>query len=142
FELDDKGVVRGRANTFGWLAAAVPGVPGGLQLALDTFGTRKFPEVVKPAIKFAADGFPVSKNVAAAIKGRAEWLAKDPGSAKLYFRNGQPLAEGETFKNPDLAALLRKLADAGRIDAFYKGDVADAIAAAFRKNGGAVTADD
>src|SRR5205823_14885474 len=43
---------------------------------------------------------------------------------------------------PDLAAMLQKLADSGRVDAFYRGDVAERIAAAFKKNGGLVTAAD
>ena len=38
--------------------------------------------------------------------------------------------------------MLQKLADKGRVDAFYTGDIADAIAAAFKKNGGLVTAAD
>ena len=142
FAADEKGVVKDRANTYGWLAAGVPGVLAGLQLALDRFGTKKFAEVAKPAIKFARDGFALKKNLAAAIKAHAARLAKDPGSAKLYLKDGQPLAEGETFRNPDLAAMLQKLTDKGRVDDFYKGDIADAIAAAFQKNGGFVTAAD
>lgn len=142
FTLDEKGVVKDRANTYGWLAAGVPGVLSGLQLALDKFGTKGFAEAVKPAIKLARDGFPLKKGPAGAIKTRMERLAADPGSAKLYLKAGRPFAEGETFKNPDLAAMLQALADKGRVDAFYKGDIADTIAAAFRKNGGLVTAAD
>ena len=111
-------------------------------MALDKFGTMKFAELVKPAIRFARDGFVVSKNLATAIKNARDRFAADPGSAKLFLKNGEPLAEGSTFRNPDLANLLEALADKGRVDAFYKGDIADKIAAAFRKNGGLVTADD
>src|SRR5439155_24897410 len=52
------------------------------------------------------------------------------------------LAEGATFRNPDLADMLQMLAEKGRVDAFYKGTIADKIAAAFRKNDGLVTAED
>lgn len=142
FAADEKGVVKDRANAHGWRAAGVPGVLAGLQLALDRHGTKGFAEVAKPAIKLARDGFPVKKGVATAINTAKERFAKDPGSAALYLKNGEPPAEGETFRNPDLAALLQKLADKGRVDAFYTGDVADAIAAAFKKNGGLVTAAD
>src|ERR1700722_14606838 len=45
FVVDEKGNVNGETNTFGWLAAGVPGVPGGLQLALDKFGTKPFAEL-------------------------------------------------------------------------------------------------
>jgi gamma-glutamyltranspeptidase/glutathione hydrolase len=142
FAADEKGAVTDRANTLGWLASGVPGVFAGLQHALDAFGTKGLAEVAKPAIKYARDGFALKKNLATAIKAHAARLAKDPGSAKLYLKNGAPLAEGDTFRNPDLAALLQKLADSGGVDAFYKGDVAAAIAAAFKKNGGLVTAAD
>jgi gamma-glutamyltranspeptidase/glutathione hydrolase len=124
FSLDEKGNVKDDLNRHGWLAAGVPGVLAGLQRALDTFGTRSFAEVVKPAIRFARDGFPVSKNFAAAIKGARARLAKDPGSAKLFFVKGEPLAEGATSRNPDLADLLQTLADRGGVGTFYKGDVA------------------
>ena len=142
FAADEAGAVKGRANVYGWLAAGVPGVLGGLQLALDRFGTKKFDAVVSPAIRLARDGFPLTKGLAAAIAGAKERLAKDPGSAALYFANGVPLAEGATFRNPDLASMLQKLAAKGRVDDFYTGDIAAAIASAFEKNGGRLTAAD
>jgi gamma-glutamyltranspeptidase/glutathione hydrolase len=142
FPLDEKGAVRGRINDHGWLAAGVPGVLAGLQMVLDQFGTRKFSELAKPAIKYARDGFPISKNLATAIQKAREQFAKDPGSAKLFLHKGEPLGEGATFRNPDLGDLLQALADKGRVDDFYTGDIAKKIAAAFQKNGGLVTADD
>jgi gamma-glutamyltranspeptidase/glutathione hydrolase len=142
FGADETGAVKGRVNVHGWLAAGVPGVLAGLQAALDRWGTRPFAEVVKPAIKFARDGFPVSRGLAAAIKNARDRFARDPGSAKLFLRNGEPLAQGDTFRNPDLAAMLQALADKGRVDDFYTGAVAGKIAAAFKANGGLVTAAD
>jgi gamma-glutamyltranspeptidase / glutathione hydrolase len=142
FPLDEKGLVKGKVNDHGWLATGVPGVLAGLQLVLDKFGTRKFPELVRPAIKFARDGFPISKNLAAAILKARDQFAKDAGSAKLFLPKGEPLGEGATFRNPDLGDLLQALADRGRVDDFYTGDIAKKIAAAFKQNGGLVTADD
>jgi gamma-glutamyltranspeptidase/glutathione hydrolase len=142
FAADEGGAVKGRANTHGWLAAGVPGVLAGLQLALDKFGTKKFPDIVKPAIDYARNGFTLKRPVAAAIKSAKDQFAKDSASARLYLRGGEPPAEGETFRNPDLAAMLEKLAEKGRVDAFYTGDIAETIAAAFKKNGGLVTAAD
>jgi gamma-glutamyltranspeptidase / glutathione hydrolase len=142
FGADEKGVVKGQANSFGWLAAGVPGTLAGLQLALDRLGTKKFPELVQPAIRYARDGFPVAKGFAAALKSSRDRLAKDPGSARLFFSKGEPLVEGATFRNPDLAAMLQALADKGRVDDFYAGRIAEKIAAAFRQNGGLVTAED
>jgi gamma-glutamyltranspeptidase/glutathione hydrolase len=139
FRADAAGRVAGNAHLHGWLSAGVPGVLAGLQLALDEHGTKPFTELVRPAVRKARDGFPVTRGVAAAIRASATLFARDPGSAKLYLKNGEPLAEGDTFRNPDLAALLDRLAEKGRVDDFYTGRPAAAIAAAFRKYDGLVT---
>jgi gamma-glutamyltranspeptidase/glutathione hydrolase len=142
FEVDKNGQVPGLANMYGWLAAGVPGVLAGLQLALDRYGTRSLAEVMQPAIKFAREGFPVSRGFASALKAARVRLAADAGSARLFFANGQTLVEGAKFQNPDLAALLEKLADRGSVASFYDGDTADKIAAAFQANGGVLKAAD
>ena len=142
FAASDTGEVKGKANTYGWLAAGVPGVLAGLQLALDKYGTKRFPELVQPAIKRAREGFVVSKNFAGALSAARSRLAADPGSAKLFFASGEPLTEGAMFRNRDLAAMLETLADRGSVASFYQGDIADKIALAFQKNGGLLTAAD
>jgi gamma-glutamyltranspeptidase/glutathione hydrolase len=142
FAADEKGVVKGQANNFGWLAAGVPGTLAGLQLAIDKFGTKKFADLARPAIRYARDGFAVVPGFANALKSAKDRFAKDPGSAKLFLPKGEPPAEGSTFRNPDLAAMLEALADKGRVDDFYTGRIAEKVAAAFRRNGGLVTADD
>jgi gamma-glutamyltranspeptidase / glutathione hydrolase len=142
FAADEKGVVKGQTNNFGWLAAGVPGTLAGLQLALDKFGTKKLPELVGPAIRSARDGSPVIQGFANALKTAKDRFAKDPGSAKLFLPKGELPAEGATFRNPDLADMLEALADKGRVDDFYTGRIARKIAAAFRQNGGLVTDED
>ncbi|HVK11682.1 MAG TPA: gamma-glutamyltransferase [Gemmataceae bacterium] len=142
FPADEKGTVKGNINIHGWLAAGVPGILAGLQLALDKHGTKKFPELVAPSIRYARDGFMVSKALAASIKTASSRFAEDPGSSRLFLRNGEPLKEGERFRNPDLADMLQALADRGRVDDFYRGKIAERIAAAFRKNGGLLTSQD
>jgi gamma-glutamyltranspeptidase/glutathione hydrolase len=142
FPLDDKGAVKGDVNNTGWLAAGVPGTLAGLQLALDSYGTMKFARVVEPAIKHACDGFAVTRAMANSLKATQAHLRKDAGSAKLFFPKGEPLTQGATFRNPDLAELLAKLAERGSVDSFYRGDIASKIAAAFKANGGLVTVKD
>src|SRR6266704_1666551 len=71
FPLDEKGSVKGRINFFGWLAVGVPGIPAGLQLALDRYGTRSLRELVQPAIELAQKGFIINKVFAATIRGCA-----------------------------------------------------------------------
>ena len=142
FHANENGEVKGGANAHGWLSAGVPGVLAGLQSALDKYGTKRFPEVVSPAIRVARDGFIVSKGLASAVKGARHRLADDPGSAKLLLPGGEPIQEGATLRNPDLARLLETLADAGSVAPFYRGKIAESLADAFRTNGGLVTAAD
>lgn len=142
YSFDAKGEVTGRANFHGWLAVGVPGTMAGFQLALDRYGTRSFRELVQSAITFARDGFTISPGQAGAIRSAAPRFRNDPGSAKLYLKNGEPLKAGETARNPDLAKLLTNLAEKNSVEAFYRGDVAQRIAEGIQKNGGLVTAKD
>ncbi len=136
------GKVKGAVNETGWLAAGVPGVLAGLQLALDRFGSKPFAELVAPAAALARDGFKVEAGLASAIKSTAPLLAKDPASAKLLLPGGEPLKAGAVLRNPDLAALFDDLAKAKSVEPFYKGAPAKRIAAAFKAGGGLVTAAD
>ncbi len=142
FPLNEKGQVKDNVHLYGWLAAGVPGTLAGLQLALDRYGTQPFAKLVQPAIKFARDGFKVSTGFANATRTTRPQLLKDPGSAKLLLTKGEPLQAGSTFRNPDLADLLQTLAERKSVESFYRGDVGAKIAAAFKKNGGLVTAED
>lgn len=142
FPLDENRSVRGRINEYGWLAAGVPGTLAGLQLALDRYGTRSFRELVAPAIRVADEGFPISSGLAGAIRSLANQLRKDSGSTKLFFKDGEPLQAGGTYRNPDLARMLEKLARENSVASFYRGDIGRQIAAEFQKNGGLVTAKD
>jgi len=142
FQPNDRGEVPGHINENGWLAAGVPGILAGLQLALDNFGTRPFSEIVQPAIRIAKDGFPWPAAQETTIKANAAQFERDSGSRKLFFRDGQPLAAGALFQNVDLADMLMVLANANSVDAFYRGGIGKHIAEAFQKNGGLVTAED
>jgi gamma-glutamyltranspeptidase/glutathione hydrolase len=142
FPLDETGAVKGRANFFGWLAAGVPGVLAGLQLALDRYGTRSFRELVQPAIQIAEKGFVINKTFGNTLHTAAARFASDAGSAKLYFKDGQILKEGEVLRNPGLAKMLSALAERNSVESFYRGDIAQRIAEGFQKNSGLVTARD
>lgn len=142
YPLTAKGEVIGGINNHGWLAAGVPGTLAGLQLAIDRFGTKPFSTLVKPAIQHAREGFPVTKGLAGVLRTARARLQKDPGSARLFFVNGEPLSAGGTYRNPDLAAMLQALADENNVASFYRGPIAMKIAAGFATNGGLVTAAD
>ena len=142
YPLDERGRVRGEINLHGWLAAGVPGTLAGLQLALDRFGSRPLAQLIEPAIRFARDGFAVDAALARAIRGAADHCQRDAGSARLFFSTGRPLVEGETYRNPDLAAMLEQLAKDNSVAAFYTGTIAQHIAREFQRHGGLVTEQD
>jgi gamma-glutamyltranspeptidase/glutathione hydrolase len=142
YPLDENEHVKGRANFFGWLAVGVPGTLGGLQLALDRFGTRSFRELVRPAIEAAENGVVVTDLLQRAIRSAQPRFRNDAGSSRLYLRDGEPPPIGERLRNPALAKLLTALADRNSVEAFYRGDIAQRLADEFKKNGGLVTAKD
>lgn len=133
FKPDAKGAVPRQINEHGWLATGVPGVIAGLKLALDTFGTMSFREVLKPAIRLARDGFPVTATLAKIFADKVAVFRGDPGSAKLYLPGGSPPKTGAVWKNPELAELLSTLADANSVEPFYRGSIAQRIADGFAK---------
>jgi gamma-glutamyltranspeptidase / glutathione hydrolase len=142
FPLDDKGNVKGQVNGHGWLAAGVPGVLAGLQLALDHYGSFRFRQLVQPAIRYARDGFPMPEGVVAALRAGKPHLLKDPASAKRLLDDREVPKAGTTHRNLELAKLLESLAEQNSVEAFYRGDIARQIADAFKKHRGLVTAED
>jgi len=122
-------------------SATVPGVVDGWSKLLSRFGTKKFPDVLAPAIHFAKDGFPVPELAAEYWAGDEKKLLADPNAAATFLTNGTAPHLGEVFHNPDLAHSLELVAAGGR-DAFYQGDIAKRIVATSSKLGGAMTAED
>lgn len=142
FKPDAAGKVPGRVNELGWLAAGVPGVLAGLQLALDRHGTRRLADCIRPSIALAREGFVLPANIATAIKNFAGPLTSHPGGRALFKRDGRLPVAGEKLRNPDLAAVLETLAQRNSVDSFYRGDLARRIAEDFARHGGLVTAAD
>jgi gamma-glutamyltranspeptidase/glutathione hydrolase len=119
-------------------AVAVPGTVAGLTMALEKYGAMKLPQVMAPAIRLAEQGFVVSPTLAGIVVDNFEAISRNETLAKLVCPEGLPIEAGATLKNPDLAASLRKIA-AGGADVFYRGDLADAIAADMAAGGGRIT---
>ncbi len=142
FSVDDMGNVKDKANSVGWLAAGVPGTLAGLQLALDKFGSMPFTRVVQPAIRIARNGFEVPIAFKLWLDPAVAKQKPDPASVKLFMPGGKLLNKGDTFRNPQLADLLQKLAEAGSVEPFYRGEIGRYMAQQFKKNGGIVTEDD
>lgn len=118
-------------------AVTVPGcIDGWLELSR-TMGRLELGEVLEPAIRLAREGFPASRELAAAFAGRREELKDEPAAADMYPA-GRPPLEGERIRRPDLAKTLEAIAERGR-SGFYAGNVAEALAAAVDGN---ITGDD
>ncbi|MBL0192637.1 MAG: gamma-glutamyltransferase [Myxococcales bacterium] len=132
-----------RASGEGILSAGVPGSVAGLAELHRVLGSKKltWAEVVAPAIALARDGFVVDAAFVQTIEQAAERLKKYPASAALFLPGGKPPALGSTWKNPELAAVLERVAARGP-KGFYEGPTAAAIVAQMKADKGIMTAAD
>jgi gamma-glutamyltranspeptidase / glutathione hydrolase len=122
-------------------SVTVPGAVDGWSKLLARFGTKKFSEVLAPAISYARDGFPVPEWDAAYWADSVKYLQQDKNAAATYLPGGHGPGLAEVFRNPDLARSLEAIAAGGR-DAYYKGEIAKSIVAYSAKLGGTMTAGD
>lgn len=119
----------------GPLCWSVPGCVDGWDELRRKFGTRDFAALLKPAIEYADQGFPVSEIISGYWRGAEKSLAAWPDSARTYLPGGRAPEAGAMFKNPQLAASYRLIARDGR-RAFYEGDLARKIVAFSEAHGG------
>src|SRR6185436_19429272 len=123
---------------FGMESITVPGAFDGWVTLLDKYGTMKLADLLGPAIESAENGFPVMEKTAEDWNAEVTKLTKTPAAAANYLIEGRAPRAGEIFRQPNLARTLRTLALGGR-DAFYKGEIAKAIADYCEKNGGFIS---
>jgi gamma-glutamyltranspeptidase/glutathione hydrolase len=124
-----------RVPDFGPLPVTVPGCVDGWYELHGRFGKLPMTEVLAPAIRYARDGYPVSELIAHYWSIGARRLHDYPGFADVYFLpTGKPPAKGDVFRNPALAGTLEKIAEGGR-DVYYKGEIAETIAAFAKRVG-------
>jgi gamma-glutamyltranspeptidase/glutathione hydrolase len=136
----------------GLLRTVVPAAPHAWLTALERHGTRSFAEVAEAAIRLAVDGFPMYPLMAAHIAENAEGYRRWPQNAAIYLPGGAPPRVGERFCQVDLASTLQHMVDQERAcggsredglvaarDAFYRGDIAAAIASYHEDHGGLLT---
>jgi len=121
----------------------VPGTVAGLWDAHQKMGKLPWKDLVQPAIDLAENGFPSSWAMQGFQKRMME--VKEPiyeGTKKAFLKNGNQLYQpGELWKQPDLAATLKRIQKDGR-DGFYKGKTAKLIAKFMKKHNGLITKDD
>ena len=138
----------------GVLRTVVPAAPDAWCTALARWGTLSFAEVAAPALECAAQGFPLSVFSAALIRDNEAAFRRWPTTASLYLPGGRPRAAGEPFVQSELARTIETMIAAERRargraegikaarDAFYRGEIAEAICAFHRQEGGLLTRED
>jgi gamma-glutamyltranspeptidase/glutathione hydrolase len=138
--LDSAGNLTNR-SVIGHLASGVPGSVMGLREAHRRFGTKPWAELIAPAIRLANEGFTVGETLARSINEAADRLRRFDASAALFLPGGAPPRAESRWRNPELAAVLRRIATQGPAG-FYQGETAELIVAEMRRGGGIITHED
>lgn len=131
----------------GWLPVTVPGAPAGWRDLHERFGSRPFASLFEDAIAFAERGYPVSERVASGWARTADYVHEHldgPEFAewkRIYLRDGRAPRAGERFVNADAGKALRLIAGSNA-EAFYAGEIAQAMVAYAATTGGTMTLDD
>jgi len=136
--LDADGNVIPKMSTVGVKASGVPGTVAGLAYAEKQYGRLGLTKVMQPAIKLARDGYVLTEDEAHSL--HFPTLSKFPTSYRIFQRDGKFYTTGESFKQPELAATLTRIA--ANPEDFYKGKMAAEIAAFEKANAGLITASD
>lgn len=145
--LDESGAVKdnGNANHVGGLATGIPGAVAGMEYALEHYGSGKLTrqQIMQPAIDMATEGYKAGATLVGAINDYYDYMVTDYTTLGGYYLNEEtmPYEIGDVITNPDLAATLQKIAEGGK-DAFYTGEVAQAIIDTVASYGGVMTMED
>ena len=119
-------------------SASVPGAIAGYDALLKRFGTVGFGEAFERAARLADEGWAIAERRHSDLKNATNGLKNDSDSAQTFLVEGQTPALYSIIRNPGLAKALRLIQAQGR-DAFYKGEISDAIVAKVKANGGVMT---
>jgi gamma-glutamyltranspeptidase/glutathione hydrolase len=139
--LDANGNPIAASSVDGYLAAGTPGTVLGLETARAEYGTMTRAALLAPAIQLAEDGFTLTQgDVDVLAEGNAAFR-QQANVSRVFLHDSAPLRVGDRLVQQDLARTLRAVSDGGT-DAFYRGAIAAAVAAASRANGGLLTTED
>src|SRR6266436_6879969 len=117
------GKLDAEASVIGYKSVAVPGTVAGLALALRTYGTMKLADVMAPAIRLAETGFPINKRLAHEFEEERAELQRFTFSRRIFLNDGKMFQPGDTLRQPELAATLKRIARNGAAE-FYSGETA------------------
>lgn len=136
--LDSLGNVIPGMSTSGGTAVGVPGTVAGVLEVHKKFGKLPLKEIIQPIIEFANKGLVVTENQANRLERYRERFIEANGDSTKF---AGPFVAGDTIKHPAYAKTLQKIMEEGR-DGFYKGEVAQKLAAFVQENGGLITEED
>ena len=139
---------KGTISALGAISVSVPGALDAWWTLHQRYGRLPWKELFEPAIAYCESGVPLPQIISYYIKRNLEVFNR-PGAGieetananSTYAPSGHAPAEGEVFRNPDLARTYRLIAQGGR-DAFYEGPIAHTIDAYFKRIGGWLSYDD
>jgi len=136
--LDASGNADPQLSRNGYLASGVPGTVAGFWLAHQEFGKLPWARLLEPAISLARDGIVVSQDLAEQLRRSQARNCRNAAACGYFYKaGGIPYEFGETLVQSDLADTLQLIAEQGA-DAFYRGEIADKIAAEMRSGGGLI----
>ena len=122
-------------------AVTIPGAIDAWCRLHERYGSKDFAELLKPAIGYARDGYPVHARVANDWRGLADKLRKNEAAAAQFLPGGQVPKDGDLHRQPALAETLTQVAKQGR-KAFYEGATAEAMVASLKALGGLHSGED
>jgi gamma-glutamyltranspeptidase/glutathione hydrolase len=122
-------------------SVTVPGAVHGWATLLKSHGSKTLSEVLRAAIRHADEGFPVAELTAEQWKESEARLKADEGGAINYLINGRAPKAGEIFRNPRMAATLKRIAAEGA-DYYYQGAIAEKLVHCSERLGGLFTLKD
>jgi gamma-glutamyltranspeptidase / glutathione hydrolase len=126
------------SSVIGYRSIATPGSVAGMVYAERKYGKLGLKRVMAPAIQLASDGFVLTAEEARELSDPD--LAKFPDSKRIFQRDGRHYTEGETFRQPELARTLERIA--ADPDDFYHGKIAHELVDELHKGGALLTLDD
>ncbi|MBT4072709.1 MAG: gamma-glutamyltransferase [Chloroflexi bacterium] len=121
-------------------SVSIPGTVHGWETLLEEDGTMTLADVLKPAIKYAHEGYGVSEIIANQWQASEEKLAARPSGQEMLTKGRAP-KHGEIVNLPELGRTLETIAEGGS-EAFYKGEIAKKLSDFVQSEGGWITEED
>ena len=122
-------------------SVTVPSASDAWDKLLNDHGTRHFDELLRPAIRYARDGYPIASRVSYDLKSQIDLIKQDENLSRVFLRDGKTPKRGTLHHQPELANTLEAIAERGR-DAFYYGEIAQDMVDYLQSKGGLHTMED